>query len=149
MLPKYYRFRILWEADQTLTYDNGARVNLRFLPWKIASDALVYGTVITEGAVFLDTGGTIADDGQVEGGVNNNTSDLYWGGQGFFEVIADQNGTDGTMRLYVEESDDNSNWPSDGADFDIGDLKLVLLLDMSTDAEDEDRSKNFHYGSYI
>ena len=145
MLPKYYRFRIHWDADQTLTYDNAARVNLRFLPWKLSSGDLTYGTVITDDFGF-GAGDTIADEGQEESSVVDNTSNLYWGGHGYLEVIADQNSTDGTMYLYVEESDDNSTWPSDQADFDISDLRLLCSLSMSTDAEDEDRGKNFQYG---
>ena len=66
------------------------------------------------------------------------------GGNGFFEVIADQTSTDGTVYLYLEESDDNTNWPSDAADFDITKhMKMVAALDLSTDAEDEDASINF------
>ncbi|MCK5609849.1 hypothetical protein KAR91_48705 [Candidatus Pacearchaeota archaeon] len=143
MLAKYYRFRVLSELDETLTYDNAARVNVRFLPWKMTSGALVYGTVIIDDLGF-DAGETIATDGESEGDVQDNTSNLYLGGKGYFEIIADVSGTDGTIYLYMEESDDNSNWPSDQADFDITtDMILVCALAMSTDAVDEGRSKNF------
>lgn len=143
MLPKYYRFRVLSALDSTLTYNDGARVNLRFLPWKLTSGALVYGTVITDDFGF-GAGDTIAATGQEEGTVEDNTANLYLGGSGFFQVIADLSGTDGTMYLYMELSDDNTNWPSDGTDFDITtDMILVCALAMSTDAVDETRSKNF------
>ncbi len=144
MLPKYYRFRILWEADQTLTYNNGARVSIRVLPWKMTTGALVYGTVITDDFDF-GAGETIADDEEEESTVVDNTSNLYLGFEGFLKVIADQNSTDGTMSLFLEKSDDNSNWPSDLADFDIHDLVPICVLPMSTDAEDEGRAKNFRY----
>jgi len=144
MLAKYYRLRMKWDADQTLTYDNGARIAIRLLPWKLSSGDLSYGTVITEDLGF-GAGETIADEGEVEGSVIDNTSNLYWGIKGYFEMTADVNSTDGYAYLYLEESDDNTNWPSDQADFDISDLRLVAVLEFSTDAEDEDRAVNFEF----
>jgi len=145
MLAKYWRLRMLWEADQTLTYNDGARVVVRSSPWKIGADgALTYGTTIEENLGFV-ADGTIADDGEVEGTAVDNTSNLYYGVNGYFEVTADANSTDGTAKLYLEESDDNTNWPSDQADFAVTDLSLVCVLTMSTDAVDESRGKNFSF----
>ncbi len=145
MLAKYWRLRMLWDADQTLTYNDGARIAIRLSPWKLSSGDLEYGTTITEDLDF-GSGETIADDAEVEGSVNDNTSNLYWGIKGYFEMTADQNSTDGTAYLFVEESDDNSNWPSDQDDFDIDeDLRLVAILNFSTDAEDETRGTNFEF----
>ena len=144
MLPKFYRFRTLWEADQTLTYANAARVEIDVQPWKITSaGALEYATVITSDMGF--SSGTIADDGENESAVQDNTSFLDFGFDGTLKVIADANSTDGTMTLFMERSDLNGNWPSDLADFDIHDLTVLCKLDMSTDAEDEGRAKNFSY----
>lgn len=143
MLAKYYRLRVVNDTDQTLTYADGARVNVRISPWKLTSGALVYGTTIVDDIGF-DAGETIAADGQSEGDVQDNTSNLYLGINGFFEVISDLSSTDGTMYLYLEESDDDTNWPSDGADFDITKhMILIAALGLSTDAVDEDASVNF------
>lgn len=144
MLAKYWRLRMKWDADQTLTYDSGARIAIRCSPWKIASGNLSYGTTITEDLGF-SASETIVNTGEVEGTVVDNTSNLYWGIKGYFEMIADVNSTDGNAYLYLEESDDNSNWPSDQADFAITDLRLVAVLPFSTDAEDEDRAVNFEF----
>lgn len=145
MLPKFYRFRILWEADQTLTYDNAARVELDVQPWKVdSSNALVYNTVITDDFGF-GAGDTIVDDGQEESAVQDNTSNLAFGFDGTLKVIADVSSTDGTMTLFMERSDLDGNWPSDLADFDIQDLTHLCTLPMSTDAVDEGRAKNFVY----
>jgi hypothetical protein len=144
MLAKYWRLRMRWDADQTLTYDNGARIAIRCGPWKIASGNLSYGTVITEDLGF-GAGETIADEGQVEGSVVDNTSNLFWGIKGIFQLTADANSTDGTAYLYLEESDDNSTWPSDADDFEITDLRSIATLTLSTDAEDEDRMTNFSF----
>ncbi len=143
MLAKYWRLRVLNDTDQTLTYNDGARVNVRASPWKLSSGNLSYGTTITDDIGF-DAGETIAVDGESEGDVQDNTSNLYWGVNGFFEVIADLSSTDGTVYLYLEESDDNTNWPSDGADFDIEKhMTLMAALNMSTLAVDQDASMNF------
>lgn len=145
MLAKYYRLRIKWNADQTLTYNDGARVSVRCSPWKIASGNLSYGTTDTDDFGF-GAGDTIADEGEEEATVIDNTSDLYWGVKGYLEVTADADSTDGTMYLYLEESDDNTNWPSDQADFEIEKhLRLVGALVMSTDAVDEDAAINFEF----
>ena len=144
MLAKYWRLRLKWDADQTLTYDSGARIAIRLSPWKIASGALSFGTTITEDMGF-GAAETIADEGQVEGTVQDNTTNLYWGIKGYFEMTADVTSTDGNAYLYLEESDDNTNWPSDQADFDITDLRLVAVLAFSTDAVNEDRAVNFEF----
>jgi hypothetical protein len=142
ILAPYWRLRLKWDADQTLTYDDGARIAIRLKPWKIVPPTLHYGNTIKEDMGF-GAGETIVDEGEVEGTVQDNTSNLYWGIKGYFEMTADQNSTDGTAYLYLEESDDNVHWPSDQADFDITDLRLVATLPFSTDAVNEDRAVNF------
>ncbi|MCK5025116.1 MAG: hypothetical protein KAS15_00895 [Nanoarchaeota archaeon] len=142
MLAPYWRLRVLNSTDQILTYANAARVNVRMRPWKLVSGVLTYGSSIIDDMGF--TTGTIAIDGESEGDAQDNTSNLYWGIAGFFEVIADADSTDGTVYLYLEESDDDTNWPSDAADFDIEKhMTLIAALELSTDAVDEDASMNF------
>ena len=94
----------------------------------------------------LDAGENIAAAGQNEGDVQTNTSNLYIGFTGIFRAIADQNSTDGTLDLYIEFSADNTNWPSDQADFDVTkDCYLLAKLNFSTDAEDEGRACNISF----
>lgn len=143
MLAKYWRLRVLNSTDQTLTYNDGARINVRCSPWKLVAGVLTYGTTITDD-MGLVAAGSIVADAESEGDVQDNTSNLYLGINGFFEVIADVTSTDGTVYLYLEESDDNTNWPSDAADFDIEKhMTLVAALDLSTLAVDQDASVNF------
>ena len=143
MLAKYWRLRVLNSTDQTLTYNDGARINVRLSPWKLVSGVLTYSTTIVDD-IGLVAAGALAADAESEGDVQDNTSNVYWGGNGFFEVVADLSSTDGTVYLYLEESDDNTNWPSDGADFDIEKhMVLIAALDLSTTAVDQDASMNF------
>jgi len=115
------------------------------LPWKLASGVLTYGTVATDDLGF-SAGETIATTVEVEGTVIDNTTDLYLGVKGTFKMAADVSSTDGTAYLFLEESDDNSTWPSDMADFDCDiDLRLIAALTFSTDAVDETRAVNFEF----
>lgn len=143
MLPKYYRLRILNSTDQILDHNSDARVAIRMSPWKLTTGALVYGTTIVDDLDFIHDE-VIGIGASREGPVHDNTANLYLGINGFFEIIAPLNSTDGLIYLYLEESDDNSNWPSDAADFDITKhMILIAALALSTDALDEDASMNF------
>jgi len=141
MLAKYYRFRVLNSTDQTITYDDGGRIELAWIPWKYTSGAVAIAAEVTQS--FLAGGESLAAAAEDEGSVVDNSSDLYVGLKGTFQVVADVNSTDGTVYCYLEESTDNSLWSSDQADFDITDLILVCALPLSTDAVDEGRAKNF------
>jgi hypothetical protein len=147
MLAKFWRLHVYNDTDQILTYADGARVGVRMMPWKLVSGALSYGTAITDDTAFLNTGETIAIDGSKEGTVQDNSSNLYYGIRGYLEATADLTSTDGTIYLYLEESDANgSDWPSDQADFNVQeDCRLVAALTMSTDAADESRGTNFEF----
>ena len=127
-----------------MTYNNGARVEIDAQCWKFTDGALVYNTLIEDDFGFA-AADTIANNGQEESTVINNTITLNLGFDGTLKVIADQNSTDGKMTLFLERSDLDANWPSDLADFDIQDLTVLCVLPMSTDAEDEGRAKNFRY----
>ena len=142
MLGKYWRLHFYWVGDQTLTYADGARVNVRMTPWKLDSGDLSHGSVITDDMGF--TSGTIVTTGTTEGDVQDNTSNIYWGiADGQLEIIADLSSTDGDGYLYVEYSDDNSNWPSDKSNFDVTKLDQIAAVNVATDAVDESQSGNF------
>lgn len=145
MLGAFWRLRAKWVADQTLTFDNAARIAIGMIPWKMTAGAMTQGLEITEDLGF-SAGETIAPGDEVEGAVVTNTSDKNIGVTGQLKVIADADSTDGTMYLYLEQSSDNSVWPSDEADFDI-DLHCTLIcaLTMSTTAVDQGAAKNFEF----
>lgn len=145
MLAKQWRLRVINNTDQTLTYNDGARIETRCLPWKISSGGLEYETVIVDDTVYLDTDASIQAGVEVESGVQDNNSILCFGVKGTFLVTADLASTVGTMELYLEENDDGTHWPSDQGDFEISDLRLVAVLPMDTEAVDEARAVNFEF----
>lgn len=145
MLSKYWRLRGVNNTGQTMTYNDGARIAIRCCPWKLSSGALVYGTTITDD-LGLGAGETITDGSEVEGSVKDNTSNLYLGIKGYLEIIHDLATADGTFDLYLEESDDNSKWPSDQASFDVElHCRLVASLSVVNDAVDESSGVNFEF----
>ncbi len=142
MLPKYYRFHVVNKTEQTATLADGALFALRLSPWKFTSaGALVFGTTITDD---LGQGATLVDGASSEGDVQDNTSNLLLGLNGYWEMTHDLDAAVGTWELYVETSDDNSNWPSDSDDFDIEvDLELVRVMTIDNSGVDKSRAVNF------
>ena len=144
MLAKFWRMRMINETGQTMTYDGAARIAIRWMGWKVSSGALVYGNVVLDNLGFNATD-TIADDGEVEGIENDNSSDLFWGVNGTFEITHDLDAAVGQCRLYLERSDNAGNWPSDSDDFVINDLIEISVLDIDNSGVDKSRSKNFSF----
>jgi len=144
MLPAYYRFRVLNKTDQILTYANGARVDVKATPWKMTAGAMAYGTAIEDSTSILNTGETIAVDGEAAGDVHNNSSDKFCGLKGVFKIISDQTSTDGAFYLYMEESPDNVIWPSDLSAFSITKhCILVAVLEVATTGTNKGAAVNF------
>ena len=133
------------ETGQTMTYNEGARVAIRAQGWKIgASGVITYGTVITEDLGF-GAADTIADDGEAEGAVVDNSSNKYYGMNGTFEITHDLDAAVGQCRLYFEFSDSDGNWPSDSDDFAITDLIQLAVLTIDNSGVDKSRSVNFSF----
>ena len=146
MLAKFYRFYIVNNSGATLTFANGARLEIRTLPWKLDSNgALVYGTVDVDTTALLNTGETIIDGASSEGTVIDNTTNKYFGLHGYLECKHDvDTGADAVIDLYVEYSDDNVSWPSDQDDFDDEQDGTPLGgLGIETTAVDKTRGTNF------
>ena len=54
MLAKYTRFRVLNSTDQTLTYNDGARIEVTFIGWKYVSGVLTYASEVKQNTDFLN-----------------------------------------------------------------------------------------------
>jgi hypothetical protein len=144
MLAKYYRFWAVNNTGQTMTFEtdgvgNAAQLNLRILPWKYVDGVLTYYDAITDDLGF--SSGTLTDGSSTEGDVQDNRTNLYQGAKCFFEAKHDHASASGTVDLYMEESDDNTNWPSDVANFDdeVDGMHAVSL----TIGNDENHGANF------
>lgn len=145
MLPDFWRLRMINKTGQTMSYDgnsHAARIAIRVRPWKLVNGVLTRGDVIIEDLGF-GASDTIADDGEVEGAVVDNSSDLFWHANGIFEVTHNLDAANGVCRLYWEGSDTDGNWPSDKDDFVITDLLLVKTLPIDNSDVNKSRSVNF------
>lgn len=144
MLGAYFNFKVVNNTDQTFTYDNAARIQFFYRPWKMTNGAMAIGSEVSA-TPFLSPGESVAAAGSVNCTAIDNTSDLNIGFTGTLYGKADQNSTDGTLDLYIQQSTDNSRWPTDGTDSAIAHLKQIGSLEFSTDAEDEDASVNVNF----
>lgn len=144
MLAQFWRLRFINETGQTMTWDDGARIAIRVQEWKLVAGVLTYNTVITEDLGFVATD-TIADNGEEEGTVVDNSSGPYYGFNGTFEITHDLDAAVGVCRLYLEFSDNDGNWPSDSNDFVITDLIRLATLPIDNSGVDKSRSVNFSY----
>jgi len=144
MLSKYYKLHGVNESDQIMTYADGARIAIRLMPWVIASGALSFRTTITDDLGF--TTSTIADDGLKSGSSHDNSTNLDFGIKGFIEVTHNLATADGVFRLYLEESDDDTNWPSAGDSFDVSKhCRQIAVLSIVNDAVNESSGVNFEF----
>jgi hypothetical protein len=125
-----------------MTKNDGASIVARISPWKFASGVKVDGNVIVDDLGF-DAGETIANNGTSEGDIQDNTVSLFVGAHGVLTVAHDLDAAVGSVRLFYEYCDDNSNWPSDATDFVITDLIQVANCPIDNSAVDKSRSVNF------
>ena len=133
MLAKYYRFRVYNATKTPLVYASGARVEITYIPWKLAAGGVLeYAAEVKQNTVFLNTGETIAAYGQTEGAVIDNSSDLNLGLKGTLRVTINGITELGHIRLYLETSSDNTIWPSDLTGFKLGQLEELKEMAIRT-----------------
>jgi len=133
MLAKYYRFRVYNATKTPLVYASGARVEITYIPWKLAAGGVLeYGTEVKQNTVFLNTAETIAAYGQSEGTVIDNSSDLNIGLKGTLRVTINGITEIGHIHLYIETSTDNVVWPSDQTGFKLGQLEELKTMTIKT-----------------
>lgn len=144
MLANFWRLRFVNQTGQSMIFNDGARIAIRVMEWKMVAGVLTRGIVITENLGFI-AGETIVDDGEVEGTVVNNTGagNNWWGAHGTFEITHQLDAAAGVCRLYMEFSDNNGNWPSDSDDFKINDLIQLQVLEIDNSGVNKSRSVNF------
>ena len=156
MLPKYWRLVAKNKTGQTLTYNSGARVAVRYTQWKRDSQGALSEAAEASDDFGFGAGDTIADDGwekmDASGtGYVDNSTDKYEGVYGQLDVTTDHASTDGTVDLYVELSGNTGNWPTDDvADPDTGDEIETHLIGPIASVElsgAETESTNFSFSA--
>ena len=131
------------DADEPLTFADGARIEVKMKPYKVTAGVWTFGDLITDDMGF--TTGTIAAGGESLGDDNTNASDLFNGIEGTLKLTADL-ASNGTAKLFIESSPDDVFWPSEADDFDIEKhLTEIVALDVSTTGLDKTSAINFEF----
>jgi hypothetical protein len=142
MLPAFYRLYLQNNTGELLTFDDGAVISARLSPWKIVSGVRSIETVITD--TFFFTAGHTLPNGEYERtDVFDNTTFLNWGINGTLFVTADLDAAVGNVKLFLEFSDEDGNWPSAANDFVVEDLMLIKTMLIDNSGVDKSRSVNF------
>ena len=137
MLPKYWRLHFLNDTGVSLVHEetpgDDALIACTSSPWKLVSGAVDYGTAIDDDFGFDSSVITLADGASLEGAVHDNTTLKHFHVNGYLYVQTSDASAIGSYKLYIEGSEDNTNWPSDSDDFSVTDLDIVktMLVDAS------------------
>ncbi len=124
ILPEDYRFHIENQMGAQIDFSTDGANNsfdIQAIGWKFDSNgALVYGS---EFEVFADPSADLSDAASVEGGSENNTTNLFLGIHCIATFVTDV-AVSGQLDIYFEHSTDGGTvYPSDAAD-------LVLSEDL-------------------
>lgn len=148
MLAKYYRFHLYNGTDKDIDYNNGGRIIISLIPWKITNGVAVYGAEITGASTMsFVAADEILSGTWREGVIIDNSVNQYVGVKGTIEVAGSNANTVGELSLWMEESTDNVVWPSDQSDIDrLEDFTLIKILNVTLDIATDDRATNFEIG---
>lgn len=119
MLPRFYKFIVVNNSGQTLTFDNNARLNLKLWAWIIdpTTGKMTYTQIADDDMNFVATN-TLSDGAEQLGDEIDNTSNLFVGLRVQLEVTHDE-GTlaDGNFDLYVSTGDATGELESDASGY--------------------------------
>ncbi len=151
MLPAYYRFVAYNGGDEDLVYDDGARLQVNFTPWKMTGGAMAQGNAAVD-TLLLSSAETLAQGVFVESGNDyDNTSNLYMGFTGTFYVKGNvSNILSGLVSLYLEKTPRFASplWPSESSDaLSTPPTELIHLgtADMRGNGEEEVMMVNIQF----
>ena len=145
MLGTYYRLIVYYTGIKDAVYNSGARIEAHWIPWKLEEGGMVQGSEESDTTAFLNTGETATVGDVLLGTVVDNRKDMYMGFTGTFYFKASETLTNYPLGLYLEQSTDNSRWPSGQADFNVQ-LHCHKLCDLQKEISGLDPiAMNFFY----
>jgi hypothetical protein len=118
MLPQFYKFITVNNSGQTLTFTEGARLNLKVTGWFItpSTGKIDYTQLSDDNAGFPS--GTVVDGDEVLSTEIDNTSNLFLGLHVQLEVTHDEGAAaDGTFVVFMEGGDATGELPSDASGY--------------------------------
>ncbi len=127
MLSQFYKFVVVNNSGQLLTYNNNGRINLKVTAWFItpATGKIDY-TVLSDDDFGFIAASSLADGAEIESTELNNTSDLYIGLQVQLEITHDE-GTlaVGTFDIKLSRGDATGELETDASGY--GDAEAAKL----------------------
>ena len=143
MLKRFYKFIVVNNSGQTLTYDLNGRLNLKMWAWHVdpTTGKLVY-TQIADDDLGFEAGESIAIGVEQAGSEIDNTESLFVGLQVQLEVTHDAGtAATGTFDLYISTGDATAELESDATgykDAESNELRLVTSLLWQADGLDDE-----------
>lgn len=119
MLPQFYRFIIVNNSGQTVTFNNNGRFNLKVTHWIIdpSTGKITYTQDADDDLSFIAADSTV-DGAEEKSSEIDNTTNKFLGAQVQLEVTHDE-GTlaDGTFDIYLDGGDATSELASDASGY--------------------------------
>lgn len=144
MLPQFYRFIVVNNSGATMTYNDGARINLKATAWIIdpATGKVTYTQLADDDLGFV-ADGSLADGAEIVGDIEiDNTTNKYLGLQVQLEITHDEGtAADGTFEVYISEGDATGELTTDAGAYssaETGRLPVVGILKWHSDTIDDD-----------
>lgn len=143
MLKRFYKFIVVNNSGQTLTFDTNGRLNLKMWAWIVdpSTGKITYTQIADDDMNFVATN-TLADGAEQGGDEINNTSNLFLGLQAQLEVTHDE-GTlaDGNFDLYISTGDATGELESDASGYasaEANGLRIVTTLVWESNGLDDE-----------
>ncbi|MHC4354231.1 MAG: hypothetical protein ACYS0H_16115 [Planctomycetota bacterium] len=145
MVPQFYRFVVVNNSGQLLTYNNNGRINLKVTAWYIApATGLVTYAQLADDDLGFVAASTLANGAEIVGDNEiDNTSNKYIGLQVQLEITHDEGAavTAGGFDVYIAGGDASGDLPTDADGYgsaEINKLRPVghMIIDPAS-ADDE------------
>jgi len=123
MLPQFYRYVLVNNSGQLLTYNANGRINVKVTAWIIApATGKVTYTQLADDDLGFVAASSLADGAEIVGDVEiDNTSNLYLGLQIQLEVTHDEGAAivagNGGFTLYISAGDATGELPTDASGY--------------------------------
>lgn len=144
MIPQFYRFVVVNNSGQTLTYNSNGRINLKVTAYIIdpATGEVTYTPLADDDLGFV-AASSLADGAEIIGDVEiDNTSNKYIGLQPQLEITHDEGtAASGTFDLYLSGGHATGALPTDASGYasaEANKLRLVGLLTWESNGLDDE-----------
>ena len=119
MLPQFFKFIVVNNSGQTLTFNSNGRLNLKMTGLRISpvTGKLSYVQLDDDDLGFI-AAGTLADAAEILSSQIDNTGNQFIGLQVQLEVTHDEGtAADGTFDIYLADGDASGQLPSDASGY--------------------------------